>query len=281
MYPKLFEIGNVSINSYGLMISLGFLVCGLMLGKEFHRVGIKKEFAGSILTAALLGGYFGSKLYYLLENSLLFDENFLINLLSPSGHVWHGGFIGGLIGISIVIFVKKLSYFKVTDLGMPFLLLGHAFGRAGCFLAGDGCYGPPSNLPWSMRFPKGVVSTINNPKLEHLYAQIFPNQPIPPDIAVHPTPLYDIILLLFFFVIMWLIRKKNFKPGIMFSLFFVFEGLERFITEFWRTNPNYIFNYLSDAQLISIIFIIIGVVLIIFINKKYTYNKWPLFFRYK
>jgi len=267
MYPQLFKIGAVTINSYGFMIAMGFLVCGLLLSREFQRAGIKKEFAGSILIAALLGGFIGSKLYFIIENSLLLGGNFWNNLLSPGGQVWHGGFIGGFLALSFLTILKRYSYLKIADLLAPFLLLGHAFGRGGCFLSGDGCYGPPSDLPWAMHFPKGIVSTINNPKLEFLYAEIHPNQTIPFDISVHPTPLYDLILLLIAFIILWYIRNKGYRPGTIFSLFFIFEGLERFITEFWRTDPKYIFNFLSNAQLISIFLVLVGLGLIIFIYK--------------
>jgi len=273
MYPQLFKIGTITINSYGFMIAAGFLVCGLMLSREFQRTGIKKEFAGSILIAILLGGYIGSKLYFLIEYSMLLDRPFLNSLISPGGQVWHGAFIGGFITSSFWVLLKKLPYLKIADLLAPFLLLGHAFGRAGCFLSGDGCYGPPSNLPWAMHFPGGIVSTINNPKLEILYAQMYPNDPIPYDIAVHPTPLYDIILLLFFFFILWFIRKKEFKSGTIFSLFFIFEGLERFLTEFWRTNPKYILNLISGAQIISVVFVFIGIGLLIILNKYPRHNK--------
>jgi phosphatidylglycerol:prolipoprotein diacylglycerol transferase len=140
----------------------------------------------------------------------------------------------------------------VADLMAPLLLLGQGMGRVGCFLSGDGCYGPPSDVPWAMAFPNGVVPTTT---------------------PVHPTPLYDTIALVVLFFVLWSIRKKALKPGTFFGLFAVFMGIERFITEYWRTDPKYIFGFLSEAQLISIILFISGLSLIIYVNKLKKYPK--------
>jgi len=132
----------------------------------------------------------------------------------------------------------------------PLLLLGQAMGRVGCFLSGDGCYGPPSDVPWAMSFPNGVVPTTQR---------------------VHPTPLYDVILLISLFFLLWSLRKRNFRPGTIFGLFAVFMGVERFFTEFFRTNPKVVFDIFSDAQFISILLFAGGIFLIIYVNKIKKY----------
>lgn len=127
-------------------------------------------------------------------------------------------------------------------------------------------------MPWAMKFPDGVVSTLNNPQLQELYIQMHPDIPVPADIAVHPTPLYHFILLMFFFMFLWMIRKKKFKTGTLWGLYLILIGFERFITEFWRLDSKYIMGRFSEAQLISIILIIIGssglIYLYKFVNAK-------------
>jgi phosphatidylglycerol:prolipoprotein diacylglycerol transferase len=100
----------------------------------------------------------------------------------------------------------------------------------------------------------------------------FPNGVVPTLEKVHPTPLYDTLLLVSFFFLLWMLRKKNFKPGTIFGLFGVFMGIERFFTEFYRTNPKTIFGALSQAQFISILLFLAGISMIIFVNlwKKET-----------
>jgi phosphatidylglycerol:prolipoprotein diacylglycerol transferase len=245
MLPEILKIGPVTIYSYGLMAALGFLLCGYLLERELLRVGRDKELAGSIIIAAIVGGIVGSKIYYLVQNPALLVEDFWGNVFSGAGLVWYGGAIGGLLAVSWWIRRKKLPFLLAADLIGPLLLLGQGMGRIGCFLSGDGCYGPPSDVPWAMAFPKGVVPTLER---------------------VHPTPLYDTLLLFSLFLILWSVRKKKKPAGTMFGLFAVCMGAERFTTEFWRTDPKYIFGFLSEAQLISILLFITGAVLIFYVN---------------
>jgi phosphatidylglycerol:prolipoprotein diacylglycerol transferase len=111
----------------------------------------------------------------------------------------------------------------------------------GCLLAADGDYGPPSDVPWAMAFPKGVV---------------------PVDVPVHPTPIYEMIFLLTFFAILWKIRRRPFPDGTFFGLYFIAAGIGRFVTEFWRTTPKIAFDWMSLAQIISIGMIITGLLII-------------------
>jgi len=252
MFPEILKIGPITIYSYGLMAALGFLLCGYLLERELIRIGHKKELAGSIIIAAIIGGIVGSKIYYLIQNPALVKQDFWGTVFSGAGLVWYGGVIGGFLAVTWWIRKKGLPFLVAGDLITPLLLLGQGIGRIGCFLSGDGCYGPPSDVPWAMAFPNGVVPTT---------------------VPVHPTPLYDTILLVSLFLILWSIRKKNFKPGTLFGLFGVFLGTERFITEFWRTDPKYIFGILSEAQFLSIILFIIGIALVIYVNKIKKYEK--------
>jgi len=245
MFPEILKLGPITIYSYGLMAAIGFLICGFLLERELQRRGYKKELAGSIIIAAIIGGIVGSKIYYLIQNPNLLKDDFFGALFSGAGLVWYGGVIGGLLTVTWWIKRKGLPFLIAGDMIGPLLLLGQGLGRVGCFLSGDGCYGPPSDVPWAMAFPNGVVPTMER---------------------VHPTPLYDTILLVGLFLLLWSLRKKNLKPGTLFGLYGVAIGLERFITEIWRTNPKYIFGIMSEAQLISIILFIVGLSLIVYVN---------------
>jgi phosphatidylglycerol:prolipoprotein diacylglycerol transferase len=246
MYPELLKIGPVTIYSFGLMAAIGFLLAGFLLEKELARVGRNKDLAGSIIIAALIGGIVGAKIYYLIENPELLEHDLWGSVFSGAGLVWYGGLIGGFLTVTWWIHKKDLPFLLVGDLMGPLLLMGQGFGRVGCFLAGDGDYGPPSDVPWAMAFPDGVVPTT---------------------VPVHPTPVYDFILLFTLFFILWSLRKKNFKRGTIFGLFGVFMGAERFFTEFWRTDPNVLFDTFSLAQVLSFLLLLWGIWMIIYANK--------------
>lgn len=247
MYPELVKIGPITIYSFGLMAAIGFLVSGFLLEKQLARVGLDKELAGSIIIAALIGGIVGSKIYYLIENPEVLQYDFFEAVFSGAGLVWYGGLIGGFLSVTWWIRKKELPFLLIGDLMAPLLLMGQGFGRIGCFLAGDGDYGPPSDLPWAMAFPDGVVPTT---------------------VPVHPTPVYDFILLFTLFFILWSLRKKNFKTGTLFGLFGIFMGAERFFTEFWRTDPKIFFNTFSLAQFLSVLLLLWGIGMIVYINKN-------------
>ena len=267
MYPELLKIGPITLNSYGVMITMGFLVSGYLMQGELKRINLDKNFAWKIILAALIGGFLGSKIYFLIKHQYLLQEEFWGNIFSVSGLIWHGGLVGGFLAITILVWIYKYDYLQIYDIIGPFLLLGQSFGRMGCLLAGDGCYGPPTDLPWGMKFPDGAVPTLDNLQLQELFAMMYPGSPIPADIAVHPTPLYHIFLLMLFFSILWMLRKRSLKTGAIWGLYLVCVGLERFITDFWRLTSKHILGIFSEAQLVSIILMMIGSLLLIYIYQ--------------
>jgi len=247
MYPEILKIGPITLHSFGLMAMLGFLVPTLIMRREFKRININPDLASTITVAAIIGGFIGARLYYIIEHWNDFTREPWSMIFSGAGLVWYGGLFGGIIAAAWTIRHYKMPFWQTADIVSVLLLVGQSFGRMGCFLAADGDYGPPSDLPWAMAFPDGVVPT---------------NQ------RVHPTPIYDIILLMSFFVILWKLRKKNFVPGTYFGLYFVAVGVERFITEFWRTTPRIAFGWMSLAQIISIALLVTGLILIYSRNRQ-------------
>lgn len=88
-------------------------------------------------------------------------------------------------------------------------MIAYGIGRVGCQLAGDGDYGIPTDSAFAMTFPNGMVSTLasRNRELVEYYQIIFPGRPIPDDIPVHPAPVYETLIALVFFSILWSMRK--------------------------------------------------------------------------
>lgn len=242
MYPDLLKIGPFTLHSFGVMAMLGFLIPTLIMRKEFSRKNMDPELANNVSVAAIIGGFLGARLYYIIEHWQDFLQHPSDYIFSGAGLVWYGGFFGGMLAVMWFVLHYKIPFWKTADVVGPQLLLGQAFGRMGCLLAADGDYGPPSDLPWAMAFPKGVV---------------------PVDVPVHPTPLYEIILLLTFYSILWNIRHRPYPIGTFFGLYFICVGIGRFITEFWRNTPKLLFGWMSLAQMISVAMIITGLIIII------------------
>jgi phosphatidylglycerol---prolipoprotein diacylglyceryl transferase len=263
MYPELLHLGPVTIYSYGLMLGIAFLVSNLLITRELRRLGQDPTLATTVTMFALVGGVVGAKLFHLFENWADFLANPRHMLFSSGGLTWYGGFLLATLLIFLYFRRRKLSLLAFADIAAPSLALGYGFGRVGCQLAGDGDYGIPSLLPWAMTYPNGTVSTLasQNPGLAQQYADMFPGQPVPADIPVHPAPVYEIILAVALFALLQHRRKKPLPAGSQFGLFLVLHGLCRFGVEFIRLNPLLLFG-LSQAQLISLALVAWGAILL-------------------
>jgi phosphatidylglycerol:prolipoprotein diacylglycerol transferase len=247
MYPELLRIGTFALNSYYVMALLGFLIPLLIMRREFRRESIDPQSAVRIFVYAYIGGVLGSRAYYIVEHWPIFSKNPELLITNFTGLVWYGGLFGGALAVLLAIRRSSLPVWKVADHLGPMLLLGNSFGRLGCFLSGDGDYGPPSEVPWAMAFPNGLVPTI---------------------IPVHPTPLYDIALNLTFFSILWNLRKRDYPNGTIFGLYLISAGTARFITEFWRNTPTLAFGWMTLAQMISLALIAAGILLTVWATNR-------------
>lgn len=262
MIPVLFEIGPVKIYSFGLMVGLAFIIANYLLVREFRRKGMPQEKAGTITLIALIAGIVGSKLFSVFENWDAFIADPAGELFSASGLTFYGGLIFATLSIFLYVRHQKLGFLRVADATAPSLILAYGIGRIGCQLAGDGDYGIPSKVAWAMTYPNGTVPTdaYSSPgQLTHLgllYQHLFPNDPIPDQIPVHPTPVYETLAALAIFAFLWAIRKRPAAAGLLFGIYLMLAGLERLLVEFIRLNPEY--GTLSQAQWISIGMIVLG-----------------------
>jgi phosphatidylglycerol:prolipoprotein diacylglycerol transferase len=249
MYPTIIDFGHIGnfgpigIHSYGLMLATAFITSVFVIQHELKRRGFLPDVAATIVVAAAIGGIVGAKIYFvLLDGQITFREIF-----STSGLVWYGGFIGGCLGVLIVVIRSPNPTLATIDIIGPTVLLGYGIGRIGCFLAGDGDYGPPSDLPWAMAFPNGTVPT---------------------DVPVHPTPIYETLISFTFFGILWSQRRKLENiPGVLFGASLILLGVERFFAEFWRITPR-VLGWMTGAQLFSIAAFIVGIILIFWARSR-------------
>ncbi len=243
MYPTIVDFGPFGIHSFGLMIATAFITSAFVIQHELKRRGFVPDVAQMIVFAAGIGGIVGAKIYAaLLDGQFTFAE-----LFSTSGLVWYGGFIGGCLGVLIIVLRSPNPTLATIDIIGPVVLLGYGIGRIGCLLAGDGDYGPPSDLPWAMAFPNGTVPT---------------------DVPVHPTPIYETLMSFTFFGILWAQRLKwEAFQGLLFGASLILLGVERFIAEFWRITPR-VFGWMTAAQIFSIIAFIVGIVIVFWARSR-------------
>ena len=244
MQPEI-NLGPVELKTFGLMFALGFLAAGALLARRFTELGKPPDWAYEMVFAALVGGLVGARVYWLLENWDQASDDLLGNIFSGSGLVWYGGALGGALAVGAWARWRGFWGLRLLDLAAPPLALGYAIGRIGCQLSGDGDYGEPSGLPWAMAYPDGTVPT---------------------DDEVHPTPVYETVAMGLVAWQLWRWRDR-FRPGVLFALYLVLSGLERFLIEFVRRNDETVAG-LTTPQLESLALMAAGAVWIALVARR-------------
>jgi phosphatidylglycerol:prolipoprotein diacylglycerol transferase len=245
MVPEI-SIGPLTLQTFGLMFALAFIVGGLLVYRRFQELGKPGDWAYEGVFAALIGGIIGARLYWLIEN-IDSSDGLFETLFSGSGLTWYGGAIGGALGV--ILWAKWRDYLnlRLADVAAPALAAGYAIGRIGCQLSGDGDYGKPWDGPWAMSYEDGVV-------------------PTPPGVEVHPTPVYETLVMGLGAFILWHLRDR-FRFGILFAIYLVYAGAERFLVEFLRTNERIALG-LTEAQFLSLAMIAVGLGWILTVKKR-------------
>jgi phosphatidylglycerol:prolipoprotein diacylglycerol transferase len=232
MYPELFSIGNFTVSTFGLMMAIAFLtgayICAYRLGEE----GLDPEAAWTILIYVMIGGVFGSKLYFAIDVHFRTGQPFMELLFNRAGITWYGGLIGGVLIGALGCRIHGIPVKVFADCCAISCAVGQSLGRVGCFLVGDD-YGKVTDVPWALAFPKGAPPTTD---------------------TVHPTQLYEVMWLLPVAGFLWSRRRAS---PFLFGEYLALNGLGRLVIEHWRVNPPVLFG-LTEPQIIGIGLIVLG-----------------------
>jgi phosphatidylglycerol:prolipoprotein diacylglycerol transferase len=211
MYPWL-HLGFFTISTYSLMFLCAFIVGGLITYYEARRQQRATEAILRVALGALGGGVIGAKLSMII---FLGPATFIKDLpyLWYSGQAWTGAFFGGYLGVIIIKRLNHINY-STGDIFAPALPLAQALGRLGNLLGGDP-FGLPSNLPWAI--------------MQH-------------GVRRQPSALYELILDLLLFAIIWRLRDRMPQPGDLFRLYVVGYCSFRFLVDFTRADPHVLFG---------------------------------------
>jgi len=234
VYPILFSIGPINIYSYGFMLAVAFLSVYYFMTKRAHLFGISKETISNLAFLLLISGIIGARLFYVIIYTSYFMRHPLeILLINRGGLVFYGGFIFAITAGLLFAKTNRISISNTADLIAPFVALGHAIGRIGCFLNGC-CYGKPTLSHLGVGFPGSSIK-------------------------VWPTQIFSSIGLLLIFMVLLFIQKRRAFKGQVISLYIILYGLFRFLIEFLRGDLAPVLYGLTTAQLVSMAMIIVGV----------------------
>lgn len=278
MRPVLFQIGPLTVYSFGLMMGIAFIVGNYFLSKETARKNLDPKIATEITLISIIAGIVGSKLLYLIENWSIFIKDPIGQAFTAGGLTFYGGLILTIVALVVYLKFQKIPFLVIADVTSPALALAYGIGRIGCHLAGDGDYGIPTSLPWGVNYEHGTVPPsimFSDPDVMKYYPDIvkqFPNG-VPDNTLMHPTPVYEFLAAIIIFFILMRLLRKNYPDGKVFMVYLLFTGISRFMVEFIRLNPRLLFN-LSEAQLISIVLMAAGIAGIIYYSGKKEFVKF-------
>ncbi len=232
---------------------------------------------GNLTLIAAFAGLLGAKIFHNLENWDDFMADPVGSLLSFSGLTMYGGLICATIACVYYGKKKGITVTHLIDSAAPSLMLSYSVGRIGCQVAGDGDWGINNIAPkpgWLSWAPDWVwsydyahnVNSIGEP-IANCFGERYCNHLVPP---VFPTPFYETLMCLFLFLVLWNMRKRITTPGVLFSVYLILNGIERFTIEHIRVNTLYHigdFGF-TQAQLISTLLFFTGIIGVFYFRKK-------------
>lgn len=257
MNPVAFNFFGAEIRYYSLFILIGVLIAYFMIKKEATKFEISGDFVFNLFFYTIIIGILGARIYYVVFNWEYFGSH-----INEIWQVWqgglaiHGGILFGLITIAILTKKNNIRTMRMLDIIVVPLILAQAIGRWGNFFNSE-AYGPATTINHlqALGIPEFVI---NGMKINGIYYT--------------PTFFYESLWCLIGFIIMMIVRKtKYIKVGQIMSIYLIWYGLGRFYIESLRTD-SLMFLGFKMAQIVSIAFIVVGVVVFLLGLRKSKYE---------
>ena len=256
------DFGPIQIYWYSIIVFVGLLVGSIIIFKEARKRKISEEFLINLICDSIIIGIIGARLYYVLFNLSYYLHNPLeIFAIWNGGLAIHGGVFAALIFIIIYCKKNKINILQTLDVVVVGLIIGQAIGRWGNFFNAE-AYGQITTLSTlqSQGIPKFIIDGMY---ILGEYRQ--------------PTFLYESIWCLAGFIALLIIRKcKYLKRGQLTGFYLIWYGLARFVIEAMRSDSLMLGN-VKIAQVVSVIFVLVGMVLAIFNVIKSTNEDQKLY----
>jgi phosphatidylglycerol:prolipoprotein diacylglycerol transferase len=254
MYPRLLELGPLTVYTYGVLLAAAYLF-GLKLAMV--RAKARNLDQTRILDLGIyiiISALVGAKLLLLITDFSTFVDNPRELLsLARSGGVFYGGLI---LAVSVALwYIRRigLPLWTTCDVFAPGIALGHVVGRFGCLFAGC-CYGKPTSVPWAITFTDPFAAA---------------NVGTPLNVPLHPTQLYEagaeaVILL----VLLATEKRGRPYPGRTFWLYILLYSISRYVIEIYRGDPRGTIGIFSTSQFISLLLAPLAIGMLLYLGRR-------------
>lgn len=263
MNPIFLDLGFIQIYWYSIMILLGIILGIFIILKESKKFKIEQDFMLNLFFYTIPIAIIGARIYFVLFHLDYYSNNFMeIFKIWEGGLAIHGAILAGLIFIIYYCHKYKYDVGRILDIVIVGLIIGQIIGRWGNFFNQE-AYGPVTSLSFlkSIHLPKFIIDGMYINGVYH-----------------HPTFLYESIWNFFGLVVLLLLRRcKHIKVGQLTSVYLIWYGCGRFLIETLRQD-SLMLGSIKIAQFVSLIMVIFGMILVIYLNKRSTkfYNREEL-----
>ncbi|HZK66766.1 MAG TPA: prolipoprotein diacylglyceryl transferase [Chloroflexota bacterium] len=233
--PIILQLGPLAFRWYGLMYVVGISV-GLWLVYPFgRRRGITDDDFWAIVWPGVVAGFVGARLYYVAQQPLgpYLAEPWRIMATWEGGMAFYGAIFAVAATTVVVTRMRRISFWTVADVGCIFAVVGQAFGRIGNIINGD-VVGPPTDLAWGFIYahPGSFVA-------DH-------------SVAYHPAAVYELLFNVALFALLWSIRWRLPRPGLLFVIYLLGYSMGQFLLFFLRSEPLVALG-LKQAQITALV----------------------------
>jgi len=237
MLPILFDIGPVTVYSFGLMLALGILFGVYYVWSHGRVASLPEEKLLDAAIITILAGLVGARLLYVLSNLSLYSDDPLSALAFWNGGLsFWGALIGGALAVRIVAGRFHWPAGSLYDLAAPGVALGSAFGYLGALLNGS-AYGGETSFMWGLRL-QGLTG------------------------LRHPSQVLEALLQLGLFLLLLRLRKRTPFAGFLALVYLLLYSIGRFLLEFLRGDQTHLAGPFSQAHLTALLVGMISLALI-------------------
>jgi phosphatidylglycerol---prolipoprotein diacylglyceryl transferase len=250
--PDIFVIPwlNHPVRWYGLSWAFGFLISQQIIYYIYKKEGRAASEVDTLtvylVVAAVLGARLGHVLFY--DPIHYFQEPLRILAIWEGGLASHGGAMGSLLALYFFAKKTQVPYLWIVD------RIVIVSGLMGCLirlgnLMNSEVVGLPTTVPWAF-----VFTAID-------------------DVPRHPAQLYEAIYCFVLFVFlfwMWNSKRTTLPNGLLTAWFLIILFSLRFVDEFFKINQTPFEDdlVLNMGQILSIPFVIAGIVILVMVTKK-------------
>jgi phosphatidylglycerol---prolipoprotein diacylglyceryl transferase len=256
--PIILHVGHFVLRWYAVILITAMSVGIWLTAREAERKGFKQDDIYNVALWIILAGILGARLFHVLDH---WSDEYAMNPVRAL-YIWEGGLaiwgalVGGLVAGAIICRKNRWPFLRLLDAAAPGLVLAQAIGRIACVITGD-AMGKPTTGPFGFAYtsPNALV-----PKLGVFYT---------------PMPVYEIIVNLLIFAIIWQLRKRDWRDGKLFLVYLILYSIERFFLAFTSSYKVLAFG-LTQSQMIALAALAIGLAVMAWMplnTEKTTFRR--------